>query len=153
MQLRPLDQQTLVITGATSGIGLATALMAAERGARLLLVARAPDDLAAAAERCRDAGGPGTRVETVAADVADKATLDLVVQRAKEAFGGFDTWVNNAGVSVYGRLEDIPMEDARRCSRRTTGAPCMAASPPCGTSASAGRPAEPAWRSSTSARC
>ena len=114
MQLRPLDQQTLVITGATSGIGLATALMAAERGASLLLVARDPDDLAAAAGRCREAGGPGTRVETVAADVADHATMDLVVERAKEAFGGFDTWVNNAGASVYGRLEDIPIEDARQ---------------------------------------
>ena len=114
MDLRPLDQQTLVITGASSGIGLATALMAAERGASLVLVARDPDGLTAAADRCREAGGPGTRVETVAADVADYAALRLVAQRAKESFGGFDTWVNNAGASVYGRLEDIPMEDARQ---------------------------------------
>ncbi len=111
ISLKPLDQQTVVITGASSGIGLATALMAAERGANLVLVSRSPDRLDAAAEQCRQRGAT---VETVAADVADRVVLDLVHQRAHEAFGGFDTWVNNAGASVYGLLWDVPLEDARQ---------------------------------------
>jgi short-subunit dehydrogenase len=109
--LKPVSEQTLVITGASSGIGLATALEAAARGATLVLVSREPTDLEAAAERCRS---KGAEVETVAADVADRATLDLVAERAQERFGGFDTWVNNAGASVYGLLWDIPEEDARQ---------------------------------------
>lgn len=110
IQLKPLAEQTLVITGASSGIGLATALGAARRGARLVLVARNPEELEEAAEQCR---AEGAEVETVVADVADRATLDLVADRAEERFDGFDTWVNNAGVSAYGELKDIPMEDAR----------------------------------------
>ncbi len=109
--LKPLAQQTLVITGASSGIGLATAIEAARRGANLVLVSREPMDLETAAERCRS---EGAQVETVAADVADAAVLGLVAERATERFGGFDTWVNNAGVGVYGLLWDIPEEDSRQ---------------------------------------
>ena len=109
--LTPVSEQTLVITGASSGIGLATALEAAARGANLVLVSREPTDLEAAAERCRS---KGAEVETVAADVADRATLGLVAERATERFGGFDTWVNNAGSGLYGLLWDIPEEDARQ---------------------------------------
>lgn len=111
LSLKPLDQQTIVLTGATSGIGLATALEAASRGVNLVLVAREPSDLDATAEQCRSRGA---RVETVAADVADRAVLDLVAQTAQDRFGGFDTWINNAGVSVYGEIKDVPEEDARQ---------------------------------------
>lgn len=111
VSLKPLDQQTLVITGASSGIGLATALEAARRGARLVLVSRSPENLDDAADRCRAFGAD---VETVVADVADRATLDLVLQTATERFGGVDTWVNNAGVSIYGEMKDVPEEDARQ---------------------------------------
>ena len=111
VSLKPLDQQTLVITGASSGIGLATALEAARRGANLVLVARSPESLDEAAERCRALGAD---VETVAADVADRAVLDLVADTAAERFGGFDTWVNNAGVSIYGEVKDVPEESARQ---------------------------------------
>jgi short-subunit dehydrogenase len=111
VSLKPLYQQTIVITGASSGIGLATALEAAGRGAALVLVARSPENLDAAAERCR---ALGAEVETVVADVADRAVLDLVAELAAERFGGFDTWVNNAGASVYGELRDVPEEAARQ---------------------------------------
>ena len=111
VSLKPLDQQTIVITGASSGIGLATALEAASRGANLVLVSRSPERLEAAAEQCQ---ARGARVETVAADVADRAVLDLVHDTAHESFGGFDTWVNNAGSSVYGLTWDVPLEDARQ---------------------------------------
>ena len=110
IQLKPLEDQTLVLTGASSGIGRVTALEAARRGARLVLVARDPDSLEEAAEECR---AEGADVETVVADVADRATMDLVAERAAERFGGIDTWVNNAGVSVYGEIKDVPLDDAR----------------------------------------
>jgi short-subunit dehydrogenase len=110
LSLKPLEDQTLVITGASSGIGLTTALQAAGHGANLVLVARDPDSLDDAARRCRD---EGAEVETVVADVGDRAVFDLILDRANERFGGFDTWVNNAGVSVYGESKDIPEEDAR----------------------------------------
>ena len=111
VSLKPVSQQTLVITGATSGIGLATALEAADRGANLLLIARSPDRLDAAAEQCRQRGAT---VETLAADVADQAVIEMAHERAHDAFGGFDTWVNNAGASVYGKVWDVPIEDARQ---------------------------------------
>ncbi len=110
VQLKPLEEQTLVITGASSGIGLATALEAARRGANLVLVAREPESLEEAGDRCR---ALGASVETVVADVADRAVVEMAAERAAERFGGFDTWVNNAGVSVYGEMKDIPEEDAR----------------------------------------
>ena len=110
IQLKPLEEQTLVITGASSGIGLATALEAARRGARLVLASRDPAGLEEAAEQCR---AEGAGVETVVADVAERAAMDRVAERATERFGGFDTWVNNAGVSVYGEIKDVPLDDAR----------------------------------------
>lgn len=110
-QLKSLRDQVIVITGATSGIGLATARMAAERGASLMLVARNEDALRTLAGELR---GRGARAEYQAADVADVAALERVSERTLEAFGRFDTWVNNAGGSIYGTLEDTPLEDQRR---------------------------------------
>jgi short-subunit dehydrogenase len=111
VQLKPLDEQTIVITGASSGIGLATALAAAERGARVVLVSRDPDDLEQAAERVRQVGG---EVHTVVIDVADRAGVEFVVQEVERTFGDFDTWINNAGGTLFGRLVDTPEEDARQ---------------------------------------
>lgn len=111
IELKPLDQQTLVITGASSGIGLATAKLAAERGARVVLAARSKSDLRRAVREITKKGGQATYVT---ADVGDAHEVEAVAEHAVREFGGFDTWVNNAGVSIYGRLEETPDEDARR---------------------------------------
>ena len=111
--LKPLREQVIVITGASSGIGLTTARMAAREGARLVLAARNDEALAQLAQEI-NSGGTGAMAVHVAADVGSEADVARVARTAVERFGGFDTWVNNAGVSVYGRLEEVPVEDQRR---------------------------------------
>src|SRR5215203_7446873 len=111
MKLKKISEQTIVITGATSGIGLTTARMAAEQGAKLVLVARNEDALRELADEINSAGG---RAIYHAADVAAEYELREAANKARSEFGGFDTWVNNAGGSVYGRIMDVPTEDLRR---------------------------------------
>jgi short-subunit dehydrogenase len=108
---KPISQQTIVITGASSGIGLATARLASERGAKVLLVSRNEEELRKIVQQLRDRGG---RAEYVVADVADKQALEAAAAKAREAFGGFDAWVNDAGASVIGEIERISLEDHRR---------------------------------------
>ena len=111
VQLKDVPQQVIVITGASSGIGLVTARMAATRGARLVLVARNEEALK---QLNAELTGKGAEVTYVVADVGDEAQVRQVAQVAAERFGGFDTWVNNAGVSIFGRIEDVPLEDQRK---------------------------------------
>jgi NAD(P)-dependent dehydrogenase (short-subunit alcohol dehydrogenase family) len=111
VRLKRVEDQVIVLTGASSGIGLATAHAAAARGARLVLVSRNDAALQQAARECNDMGG---RAIAVVADVARREDLEHVARVAVETFGGFDTWINNAGLSVYGTLERIPLEDHRR---------------------------------------
>jgi short-subunit dehydrogenase len=109
--LKPLDQQVMVITGASSGIGLCTALLAAERGARVVLAARSQDTLDAVVDQIIAAGGQAIAVPT---DVGDRTQLQALADAAIARFGRIDTWVNDAGVAIYGRLEEVGDADSRR---------------------------------------
>lgn len=110
-KLKPLAQQVIVITGASSGIGLATARMAAEAGAKVVLAARSRDALERAADEIRAAGGEAV---AVTADVGNSDEVDAIAAEAERAFGGFDTWVNNAGVGIWALIEEVPEADMRR---------------------------------------
>jgi short-subunit dehydrogenase len=111
LPLRPLDDQVVVITGASSGIGLVTARQAARDGARLVLAARNDEALETLAGELR---ATGTEVLPVHCDVGRQEDVARVAQLAVDRFGGFDTWVNNAGVSIFGRLVDVSLEDMHR---------------------------------------
>lgn len=111
VKLKQLKDQVVVITGASSGIGLSTARMAAKRGARLVVAARNEHALE---QFCHEAGRNGCDARFVVADVDSEADIRRVSSEAIRQFGGFDTWVNNAGVSIYGRILDVPIEDARK---------------------------------------
>jgi short-subunit dehydrogenase len=108
--LKPLEEQVVVVTGATSGIGLATARLAAERGAGLVLAARSEDALRELTDEITSEGGQAVYV---VADVRDREDVRKIARTAQNAYGGFDTWVNVAGAFLYGRLEDTPVEDMR----------------------------------------
>jgi short-subunit dehydrogenase len=109
---KPVEGQVVVITGASSGIGLATAHLFAERGAKgLVLVARNEDALRKIADELSHGA---TRAIAVPADVSKREDLERVARTAIETFGGFDTWVNDAAVALYGNLTDIPLEDQRQ---------------------------------------
>lgn len=111
MKSKSLKEQTVLITGATSGIGLTTARMAAEKGANVMLVAR---NEAALRELAYEINLGGGRAAYAVADVADENALREAAQKVKPEFGGFDTWVNNAGGSIYGRILYVPIDDLRR---------------------------------------
>jgi short-subunit dehydrogenase len=109
--LKSLDEQVVVITGASSGIGLATAEEAARRGACVVLVARSGDTLRDVAGRLEATGCQALAVE---ADVSVRADVERVAAEAIARFGRIDTWVNDAGLSIYGRLDEVGDDDSRR---------------------------------------
>ncbi|WP_333571387.1 SDR family oxidoreductase [Sphingomonas sp.] len=110
-KLKPLADQTIVIAGASSGIGLVTARMAAKAGAAVVVAARNGAALENLVHQIREEGG---RAAHVVCDVGKEADVARVVQTAVREFGGFDSWVNNAGISIFGRLWDVPMDDWHR---------------------------------------
>ncbi|MET0425437.1 MAG: SDR family oxidoreductase [Actinoplanes sp.] len=100
--------KVVAITGASSGIGAATALLLAERGARVVLGARRADRLDGLVRRITDAGGEATARST---DVRVKEDLSALVEHARGTFGRLDVLVNNAGVGPIGPMSDVAVDD------------------------------------------
>src|SRR6185369_15179635 len=96
VKLKPLDQQVIVITGASSGIGLATAETAARKGAKVVLAARSGETLDDVAGRITAKGGHALAVPC---EVSDRAQVDRLADAAVTRFGRIDTWVNDAGLA------------------------------------------------------
>ena len=108
---RPVAQQVVVITGAGSGIGRETALAFATRGASVVIAARSRRALDSLVAEVKRLGGQSLAVPT---DVSDYAQVEALARRAVEKFGRIDTWVNNAGISTYGTVEQMAPEELRR---------------------------------------
>lgn len=106
-----LQGHRVIITGASSGIGAATAIAFAEQGARLVLGARGEAGLEDVARRCREAGGDAS-VRVV--DITDPGAVAAFAAEAAGALGGIDLWFSCAGVGVLGRFQDVPIDDHRR---------------------------------------
>jgi short-subunit dehydrogenase len=111
---RNLSDSVVVITGASSGIGRATALALAEEGATVILAARRQEVLREVEHDCRIRGAKAMAVPT---DVADEAQVQRLAERAIETFGRIDVWINNAAVSLFGRFEETPPELYERVLR------------------------------------
>jgi short-subunit dehydrogenase len=110
-RLLPLEDQVVVITGASSGIGRVTARMAAARGAAVVLAAR---DGAALDEVVAGIVADGGRAMAVVADVGDPVDVARIAAAALTEHHRFDTWINDAGISIFGLADRVPLEDMRR---------------------------------------
>ncbi|MBW4558304.1 MAG: SDR family oxidoreductase [Trichormus sp. ATA11-4-KO1] len=108
---RPIKNSVIVITGASSGIGRATALEFAKQRATLLLAARREAALQEVAQECQHLGGTAVAVPT---DVSHESAVQALAQRAIASFGRLDVWVNNAAVSLFARFEEAPPEAFRQ---------------------------------------
>jgi NADP-dependent 3-hydroxy acid dehydrogenase YdfG len=106
-----LSGQVVAITGASSGIGEATALACAEAGAAVALAARRTDRIDALAERIN---GDGGRAVAIATDVSDEGQANTFVERTRSELGRLDALVNNAGVMLLGPIAGAPTEEWRR---------------------------------------
>src|SRR5665213_2787570 len=106
-----LSNQVVAVTGASSGIGEATALGCARAGAAVALAARRSDRIQALAERIV---GDGGRAIAVTTDVGEEVEARAFVRRAHDELGRLDVLVNNAGVMLLGPIENAPTEEWRR---------------------------------------
>ena len=111
MKLKPVEEQVVVLMGASSGIGRAAALRFAEKGAKVVISARNREGLESLAREIRDRGGEAT---AVVADVADFDRVKAVADTAAEKYGRLDTWVHLAAVSIFAPFEETTPEEFRR---------------------------------------
>jgi NADP-dependent 3-hydroxy acid dehydrogenase YdfG len=106
-----LSNKVVVITGASSGIGRASAAEFARQGATIVLAGRDSDALGEAEAECK---GYGANAMTVTCDVTQEGQVEDLASKAEEAYGKIDVWVNNAGVALFAKFEDTPADDYRR---------------------------------------
>lgn len=108
---KDIQEQTIVITGASSGIGLATAKLAAKKGANVVLSSRNDKDLKKCVEEIKADGGNAI---SIVADVSQMEDLCHLRDLAIATYGSIDTWINNAGTSIVGYLLDADLEEERK---------------------------------------
>lgn len=106
-----LKDSVVVVTGASSGIGRATALLLAKKGAYVVAAARRRQALQSLVQECEELGTPALAVPT---DVTDEEAVQFLADQALERFGHIDAWINNAGVSLFARFEEAPSDAFRQ---------------------------------------
>ncbi|WP_265109102.1 SDR family oxidoreductase [Halosolutus halophilus] len=115
-EAEPTESEVVVVTGASAGVGRATARAFAERGAKIGLLARGEDGLEGAREDVEAAGGEAITVPT---DVADPDAIEAAAEAVEETFGPIDVWVNNAMVSVLSPSAEMTADEYRRVTEVT----------------------------------
>ena len=110
-KLKAIKDQVIVVTGASSGIGLVTARSAAKLGAKVMLVARSESELGSIVHDINNDGG---QADYAVADVANPAAVAAAARAAVARFGRVDTWINDAGVAIYAHLVDTPEDEHQR---------------------------------------
>lgn len=112
----PFFDKVVVVTGASSGFGAEAALELARRGAHVVLAARSEQTLRDLAARCEAEEG-GCAALAVPTDVSRRSDVERLADEARRRFGKIDAWINNAGVGVIGRFDEVPIEDHEQVVR------------------------------------
>jgi NAD(P)-dependent dehydrogenase (short-subunit alcohol dehydrogenase family) len=108
MQLKPINQQVVAVVGASTGIGRATALEFAKRGAKVLVSARGESNLKSLVEEIHSFGGEATYV---VADVQVFEQVKAIADKTVETYGRLDTWVHVPAIGVFALFEDVTPEE------------------------------------------
>jgi NAD(P)-dependent dehydrogenase (short-subunit alcohol dehydrogenase family) len=111
VRLKPVEEQVVVVMGASSGIGRETALRFVRKGAKVVVAARSEEGLGSLVEEIEGEGGEAT---AITADVAEFDWVKAVADKAAEAYGRLDTWVHLPGVSIFGFFDEIEPEEFKR---------------------------------------
>lgn len=111
MQLKPIEQQVVVVVGASSGIGREAALRFAQRGAKVVVSARSESGLASLVEEIQQMGGNAT---AITADVSSFEQVQAIADKAIATYSRIDTWVHASATAVFGTFEQISVEEFKR---------------------------------------